>query len=347
MVRPASRPVVGYLLPGTLASDLRTTLADALDRHVRTLEPDPPAGYWLDLRGGRLAETCATLLATAEEWGCREARLGVAPTPGAARLAARLGAAPLTILAPEDVPAFLAPLPVEALGLAEEITDQLRLVGLGTLGAVAALPAGHLGDYLGPEGVALELLARGADDRPLVPRRQPLKLRVGRDLDWPLTDRAALAALVGRLAAPPLAQLAQQGLGVTLATLRLRIGASNARLLARFPQPTTGVAPLVEALLTDAGRVIPCGTESEGDEGGTGITAVLLTLTAPRPLIVRQRSFFDVPQGQRGRLALGVAEIRRRSDATIGYLRPVNPAHPLPDQQYTLAAIDLAGEEGP
>lgn len=344
MVRPASRPVIGYLLHGPLLPDLRTALADALDRHARALEPDPQGGYWLDLRGGRLAETCAALLATAEEWGCREARLGVAPTPGVARLAARLGTAPLTLLAPEGVPAFLAPLPVEAMELAEESADRLRLIGLGTLGALAALPVGSLGDYLGPEGVALELLARGADDRPLVPRRQPLKLQARRDLDWPLTDRAALAALVGRLAAPLLAQLAQQGLGVTLATLRLRIGANNARLLARLPQPTTGVGPLAEALLSDVERVIARSAAGEGDEGGTGITAVLLTLTAPRPLPVRQRSFFDVPQGQSGRLALGIAEVRRRSDAALGYLRPVDPEHPLPERRYTLVATDAAGE---
>lgn len=342
MGRPASPPLVGYLLHAPLAPGERARLADALARHTPALEPDPPEGCWLDLRGGRLAETSAAILATAQEWGCRDARLGVAPTPGVARLAARLGSAPLAILTPEGVPGFLRPLPVEAVGLADDTADRLRLVGLHTLGAIAALPRGSLGDYLGPEGVALDLLARGADDRPLVPRRPPLVLRARRDLDWPLIDAQGLAALVARLAAPHLDALARQGLGVTRATLRLRVGAGGARLVARLPQPTTLVAPLVAALLTDAERVLA--RVAAGDDGGaTGITAVALTLTAPRPLPVRQASFFDVPQGQRGKLLRGVAEARRRSDGSLGYLRPADLAHPLPERRYALDAASLGG----
>jgi nucleotidyltransferase/DNA polymerase involved in DNA repair len=341
MVREAARPAIGYLLHGPLAPLTRAALTDALDRHARIQEPDPPEGCWLDLRGGRLAETCATILATAEEWGCRDARLGVAPTPGVARLAARLGGEPLTILATEGVADFLRPLSVEEVGLSAETADRLRLIGLGTLGAIADLPSGALGTYLGPEGVALDLLARGADDRPLVPRRQPLKLRAEGSFEWPVVERAALAALVGRLAAPLLAHLAWQGLGATRATLQLHADAGGARLRARLPQPTTRVGPLVEALLTDVERIL---ARDDGEEDGreVGITGVVLTLTAPRPLPVRQRSFFDVPSGQRGRLALGVAEARRRSDATLGYLRPVDPAHPIPERRFALDALDAA-----
>ncbi len=76
--------------------------------------------------------------------------------------------------------------------------------------------------------------------------------------------------------------------------------------------------------------------EAEDDEGAPGITAVALALVAPRPLPVRQASIFDVPQGRLGQLHAGFAEARRRGDGTVGYFRPVDVAHPRPDQRYAL-----------
>ena len=351
MARASSPPVVGYLLHGPLPPPDLDALHDALGRHSPTLEPDLPAGCWLDLRGGQrgvsAAEAGAAILATAGDWGCPGPRLGVAPTPGVARLAALHGPAPLLVLDPGEITSFLAPLPVESMGLSEDLADRLRLVGLGTLGAIAALPRGALGDYLGPEGLALDLLARGADDRPLVPRRPPLKLTARRELDWPLADRAALAALVTRLAAPLVAQLARQGLGATRATLRLRVGERGIRAVVRLPQPLARTAPLVAAVLAEAERALDRAAVDTGDTADSraaGITAVALTLTAPRALPARQASFFDVPQGQRGWLALGVAEARLRSDGQLGYLRPVDPANKLLALRHALDAQRPVGE---
>ena len=142
MARPASTPAVGYLLPGGGGrsrppvaeghGDALGRLFDALGRHTPTLEPDLPDGCWLDLRvGGRRppapADLAVAALATAREWGYPGARLGVAPTPGVARLAARHGPASPTVLDPAAVPAFLAPLPVACLGLDEAAAGQLAL----------------------------------------------------------------------------------------------------------------------------------------------------------------------------------------------------------------------------
>lgn len=111
--RPPTTPVVGYLLlaPPPTAVDW-PALLDALGAHSPAIEPDPPDGCWLDLRSGRhgpsLESVGAALLATAREWGYAAAHLGVAPTPGVARLAAWHGPALTTLLAPPAVAPFRA-----------------------------------------------------------------------------------------------------------------------------------------------------------------------------------------------------------------------------------------------
>lgn len=351
MAGAAHHPAIGYALPAPGADALPRDLArccDFLAERAPIVEPDPPAGAWFALREGQRAPSPATsgaaLLADLEHHGFPGTRLAFAPTPGVARLAALVAVVPLTILASEAVPGFLNPFPVEALGLAGDIADRLHLVGLHTLGAIASLPKGELGEYLGFLAKEVEALARGEDGRPLRPRRPPLVLRARRDLDWPVTDRAMLAALLDRLVAPPLAELARQGLGVTRVGLRLTIGARTRRVVARLPAPTVAAPMVLAALLaaaddalgpTDAGGTGEGDGASDGDDA-PGITAVALALTAPRPLPVKQASFFDVPQGRLAQLHCGLAEARRRGDGAVGYLRPVDPAHPRPERRYAL-----------
>ena len=349
MARSATPPAVGYLRHGALPSATRAALHDALGAHGPTLEPDPPDGCWLDLRGGRRgpdpAATGAAALATAVAWGVADARLGLAPTPGVARLAAAHGPASLVVLDPATVPAFLAPIALAAVGLGDDAATRLALVGLRTLGDVAALARGALGDYLGPLGPALEALVRGEDDRPLLPARAPLVLTARRDLDWALDDRAALAALVGRLLDPLLAALRQRGLGATRVAARLTDAAGAATTTTvRLRAPTTArdavLAPLLAALPVLAAR--DTAEAGAGEEAGEwpagGVTAVTLTLTAPRPLASVQASFFDVPQGRRGLLVAGVAEGQRRGAGRLGHLAPVDLADPRPERRYAFVA---------
>ncbi|HET8628631.1 MAG TPA: hypothetical protein VFL91_14510 [Thermomicrobiales bacterium] len=360
MARPAAAPLVGYLL---LADDVEreqqepgrgpgvAALLDALGVHSPTLEPDPPAGCWLDLRGGRRgpppAARAAAVLATARAWGHAGARLGVAPTPGVARLAAAHGAANPAVLLAGDVAAFLAPLPVMATGLDGEFAARLALVGLRTLGDLAALPRGALGDYLGAPAAGLEAVARGEDGRPLRPWRPPLALTARRELDFALDDRGALAALLGRLLAPPLAELRRRGLGATRATLTLERGTGRpltAEMALATPATTPAalLAPLLAALPAAAGD----GSEDDADEAGAGVTAVALALAAPRVPQARQASFFDVPTGREARLRAGVGEARRRAAGRLGRYRLADPAHPLPECRYAFADVAGDGEGG-
>lgn len=349
MAGEATRSPVGYLLLPVPEGDRVPDLArccDLLGEHAPVVEPDPPMGAWFALRGGKRAPVSgvvgAAILALLERQGLPGARLAFAPTPGTARLLARVGVAPLSVVAAAELPVALARLPVEALDLDADTTERLHLVGLHNLGAIAALPLGALGDYLGPGGAAIEALARGADDRPLSPRRPAVVLRAGRDLDWPLADRDALGALVARLAAPLLAQLARQGLGVTRVTIDLGLDGERVRARVRLPAPTTVAAALVVALLAETDQALAqLATRGDDDasEDSSGITSVTLILTAPRPLPVRQASFFDVPQGRAGLVLAGIERARRRADSPIGYIRPLDPTDPRPERRY---ALDVA-----
>jgi protein ImuB len=211
-------------------------------------------------------------------------------------------------------------------------------VGLRALGDVAALPRGALGDYLGASGPAIEVLARGEDARPLVPARPPLVLTARRDLDFALADRAQLAALLERLVAPLAAELRRQGLGATRATLTLgHAGGRATAFAARLATPVATAPDLLRPLLAllPAGRGGGEGEEGEGDEGD-GVTALQVTLTAPRALVARQTSFFDTRQERAERLHAMLAEARGRFGGRLGYLRPVDPRHPLPERRYVL-----------
>lgn len=355
-MRKAPVPTVGYLLltPSDAGDDGTgvdwPTLLDALGRHSPTVEADPPDGCWLDLRGGKrspaLAEQGATLLTTARELGYGCSRLGLAPTPGVARLAARWGAATPTVLAPAAVAAFLAPLPVATLGLAEEDARRLALVGLDTLGQVAALPRGSLGDYLGAVALPVEAVARGADDRPLAPVRPPLVLEARRVLDFALVDHAQLDALLGRLLARLLADLARRGLGATRVRLTLGIAGGKPLVVeAPLPTPTTELRVVLGPLRA----ALPCcdHTEEVDDEAAElgGVTAVTVELSAPRPLVARQLSIFDVPTGRAAQLQLGVRAARRRGGGRLGHWEPADPDHPLPERRYAFVA-DGAWDEG-
>ncbi|HEY4440371.1 MAG TPA: DNA polymerase Y family protein [Candidatus Elarobacter sp.] len=76
----------------------------------------------------------------------------------------------------DDPAAFVAPLPLELLEIDPGITERLRLLGVTTLGGLAALPHGPFVRRFGAEAAAWHDRARGIDDRPLTPRARALRI---------------------------------------------------------------------------------------------------------------------------------------------------------------------------
>lgn len=186
---------------------------------------------WLDLAGlplpGRaIAAARGRLRAVAGV----EPRLGLAPGPFAAWLAAAR-ARPGRLLQVEDVPTFLAPLPVAALDLDAEQLERLDLLGLRTLGAVAALGPRQLESQLGRSGRTAALLARGEEPLPLTPWRPLTVPGVRCQLEPPVEDREALLFVARRLCGDLAEELGAEGAGARKVRVRLGVdgGPAEAR----------------------------------------------------------------------------------------------------------------------
>jgi nucleotidyltransferase/DNA polymerase involved in DNA repair len=103
--------------------------------------------------------------------------------------------------------AFLRPLPVTLLPLAEDVLQRLCFLGLRTLGQYAALPPAAVWQQFGRAGKAAHRCARGEDDRPVIPRWRAPQLMDGIEFETPLVERERLVAALGHLVSPLLAGL--------------------------------------------------------------------------------------------------------------------------------------------
>jgi protein ImuB len=136
--------------------------------------------------------------------------------------------------------AFLAELPVEVLD-ASDLADRFRRLGLRTLGAVAAVPLGSMVERFGQEGARAHRLARGMDERPLLPRVPPPELTVAMGFDPP-ADRLDVVLFAARQLAAELAgRLDERVLGCTLLAIEAETPAG--RTLVRRWRHEDGLTP--------------------------------------------------------------------------------------------------------
>jgi protein ImuB len=149
-----------------------------------------------------------------------QAQVGIADGVFAADQAARTG----RVVPPGQSPRFLAGLDIGVLAVTDqgsvrparsELISLLRRLGIRTLGAFAALPAGDVLARFGLDAALAHRLAAGADDRPLAVRRPPPDLAVAEEFDEPL-DRVDVAAFAARTLAERMHDaLAGHGLACT------------------------------------------------------------------------------------------------------------------------------------
>jgi DNA polymerase-4 len=144
------------------------------------------------------------------------------------------------VLRPERVAAFLAPLPVGKLwGVGQQGERRLRALGVRTVGELAGLPERLLADRLGGPGRQAWRLARGQDDRPVVPDRQAKSLSAETTFPQDVGDREALRAWLLGLVEHLAGRLRQAGLRARTAELKLRSSDFRTRHRAQaLPVPT-------------------------------------------------------------------------------------------------------------
>ncbi|MFT4882161.1 MAG: DNA polymerase IV (DinB-like DNA polymerase) [Salinirussus sp.] len=106
------------------------------------------------------------------------ASVGVAPTMSAAKVASdREKPDGLVVVEPGQVREFFAPLDVKAVhGVGPVTASELREMGIGTAGDLAAADPDRLADRFGERGLAVRRYARGEDDRAVEPTGRPKSL---------------------------------------------------------------------------------------------------------------------------------------------------------------------------
>jgi len=203
------------------ATQLRELISSALYDLAPTVEVRVDGVAWMDVSGVvRAGESIRESRRRLQAAIGREPRLGLAPGPFSARLAAAR-ARPGRLVQVDEARAFLAPLSSHELPLDAEQLERLDLLGLRTLGAVAAIGPRELESQLGHDGRRAVLLARGAEPDHLTPWRPPLFTCAHRQFEPPVEDREALLFVSRALCDDLAAELGLRGAGAKSIRVRL------------------------------------------------------------------------------------------------------------------------------
>jgi len=173
-------------------------IQEQLEELSPLVEPDAEEqGCWyIDLRGlerhyGTHEQVAQCVLACANP--ILRARTGIATGKFTARVAAGMArAGGVRIVTDEQAPNFLAGASVRWLPLPADVIRQLERLGILTLGTFTNLPGRKVAARFGPAGRVAWELARGRDDRPVIPppRTQSVVERLA--MPVPATSREML-----------------------------------------------------------------------------------------------------------------------------------------------------------
>jgi protein ImuB len=215
-------PQATFVLPDEEAVvRIRELISAALYDLAPIVEVRDEGIAWLDLEGVVSAgESIREMRRRLRQAVGREPRLGLAPGPFSACLAATR-ARPGRLMQVGDARAFLAPLPARELPLDAEQLERLDLLGLRTLGAVAAIGPRELESQLGRDGRHAVLLARGLEPDALEPWRPPLFTSAHRQFGEPVEDREALLFVARALCGDLADELGLRGAGAKHLRVRL------------------------------------------------------------------------------------------------------------------------------
>jgi DNA polymerase IV len=158
---------------------------EILKRHTDLVEPLSLDEAYLDVTANKTGLPTATLVArTIREQIRKELNLtasaGVAPNKFLAKLASDWRKPDgLFVIQPEEVDAFLLPLPVGRLpGVGKVNEEKLAKLGVKTVGELRNLERASLEREFGRYGARLYELARGSDENPVIPDRPTQSISV-------------------------------------------------------------------------------------------------------------------------------------------------------------------------
>lgn len=161
------------------------SVREIFKRHTDLIEPLSLDEAYLDVTENKTGLPTATLVARTIREQIRQelnltASAGVAPNKFLAKLASDWRKPDgLFVIQPEEVDAFLLPLPVGRLpGVGKVTEEKLAKLAIRTVSELRGLELSALENLFGRYGVRLYELARGIDDNPVVPDRPTQSISV-------------------------------------------------------------------------------------------------------------------------------------------------------------------------
>jgi DNA polymerase IV len=153
----------------------------------------------------------------------------------------------LTVVTPEEVPSFVAALPIEAFfGVGPRTAERLRALGVRTGADLLRVDAGALSEAVGKLATFLRQVAQGIDERPVVAGRRRKSIGGERTFERDLSARddlapelAAVCTVVGR-------RLTKARLAARTVTVKVKY--RDFRVITRSTTPPTPVATADELL---------------------------------------------------------------------------------------------------
>ena len=218
-------------LPGDPAryAEVSRRIFEVLGTFSPTLETLSLDEAFLDASGterhfGPSAELGRRIKEAIREAVALTASVGIAPCKFAAKLASDHGKPDgLVVIEPGGLIAFLAPLPIERLwGVGEKTAPRLHALGIRTMGDLAARDPAWVRASLGDHGLHLQQLARGEDDREVVPDAAARSISSEMTFATDLADRARLKALLADQAQRVGARLRRAGVLARTVAIKLR-----------------------------------------------------------------------------------------------------------------------------
>jgi DNA polymerase IV len=161
------------------------SVREIFQRHTDLIEPLSLDEAYLDVTQNKTSLPTATLVARTIREQIRQelnltASAGVAPNKFLAKLASDWPKPDgLFVIQPEEIDAFLVPLPVGRLpGVGKVTGEKLAKLGIQTVGDLRKLDRSELEKTFGSYGVRLHELARGVDENAVVPDRPTQSISV-------------------------------------------------------------------------------------------------------------------------------------------------------------------------
>ncbi|QAT85349.1 DNA polymerase IV [Corallococcus coralloides] len=311
---------------------------------------DAPDGLWFDASAAHLVggerELGARVLEVCGEQGYR-AHVTVASEAFTSRVLARHGSRRVEVVPEGQGARALAPLPLGA--LEDAAAKAFSVLGLSTLGEVAALPAGAVTARGGAAAARAHARCRGVDDTPFTPEPLEEALEDRVVLDAPADTfepvQFALKTLLDRLGA----RLSGRQRAAVRLTFVLRLDptgeaqvplllarpTARAKLLLdlarhrlgelRLERPVAEVAVRVDAHDEDLGQQLALGDAPEGDAALEGVLSRLATTLGEGALFAASLEAVHRPESAHAPRAFHPPETRR------GLLSPSGPLAPAPE----------------